>query len=60
MRASPIRRYSGQCKAAEKEWDPGTSGRHLKQEMDSRLQVGYSWRNMEVTAQNRAGWSQVV
>jgi len=58
MMTSPGRCYSRRRKAAEEEADPGTPGKWIWSKKCGRR--AYSWRKMEATAQDRAGWSRVV
>jgi len=58
MTASPNRRYSRHHKTTEEEGDYGILGKETwRKNVVSGM---YSWRKMEPTTQNRAGWRQVV
>jgi len=58
MTASPNRSYSGHYKATEKEGDQGILGKEIWRKKSGQQDTRgykYSWRKMEVAAQDRAG-----
>jgi len=61
MTALLSKHFSGCHMATEEENDQNTPWKEIWREkkLDIRIQVK-SWRNIEATAQNRAGWRRVI